>query len=129
MKTNPLQEILDMNTFNTTTAIKTLMISLMTVGFFGTTAALADQVGPRVASKNVSFSDLNLATAEGQQVAQERVHRLARTLCSQVADPTDMSHHANYLACMDAALAKAGNNLQALVKKQSTAQFARSDVK
>jgi UrcA family protein len=126
MKTNPLQEIRDMNTFNTTTVIKTLMISLMTVGFFGGAAAMADQVGNSVASKKVSLSDLDLATAEGRQVAQDRLHQLARALCAQVADPTDMSHHDNYLACMDATLAKAGASLQALVKKQSSEQFARA---
>lgn len=118
-----------MNTFNTTTAIKTLMISLMTVGFFGAAAAMADQVGNSVASKKVSVSDLDLATAEGRQVAQERLHQLARTVCSQVIDPTDMSHHTNYLACMDATLAKADVSLQALVKKQSNEQFARVDWK
>ena len=118
-----------MNTFNTTTAIKTLMISLMTVGFFGGAAAMADQVGKTVASEKVSLSDLDLATAAGQQVAQERVHQSARRLCAQVSDPTDMSHHDNYLACMDATLAKAGVSLQALVNKQSTGQLARADVK
>jgi UrcA family protein len=129
MKAHPLQEIQEMNTFNTTTAIRSLMISLMAVGFFGGAAAMADQVGNSVASKKVSFSDLDLATAEGQRVAQERVHQLASRLCAQVADPTDMSSHANYLACMDATLAEAGVRLQAVVTKPSTDQFARADVK
>jgi UrcA family protein len=129
MKTNPLQEIQEMNTFNTTTAIRSLTISLMAVGFLGGTAAIADQVGSSVASKKVIFSDLDLATVEGQQVAQKRVHQLASNLCAQVADPTDMSRHTNYLACMDATLAKAGVSLQALVTKQSTDRLARADVK
>jgi UrcA family protein len=119
-----------MKTFNTqTTAIKTLIISLMGVGLFGGTAAIADQVGFSSRTKSVNFSDLNLATVQGQEIARERVHQMARALCSQVADPTDMSHQTNYVACVDAATAKAGVSLQALISKQSTAQFARADLK
>lgn len=119
-----------MNTFNIrTTVIKTLMISLLTAGAFGGAAAMADQVGPSSLTRTVSFKDLDLSTVQGQQIARERVHQLARTLCQQVADPTDMSHHANYLACVDATVGKAGVSLQALINKQSTAQFARTDVK
>jgi UrcA family protein len=90
---------------------------------------MADQVGSSTRSKTVSFGDLDLSTIQGQLTAQERVHQLARTLCAQVADPTDMSHQTNYVACIDSTVAKAGVSLQALVKKQSTAQFARTDVK
>jgi hypothetical protein len=52
--------------------------------------------------------------------------QLARTLCAQVADPTDMSSQYNYVACIDATEVKAGGSLQALVKKQSAARFARA---
>jgi UrcA family protein len=119
-----------MNTFNTPkSAIKTLLLSLITVGVFGGTAAIADQVGPSSLTKTVSLQDLNLSTVQGQQIARERVDKLARMLCDKVADPTDMSHHTNYLACVDATAAKAGASLQALINKQSTVQFARADVK
>lgn len=122
-----------MNTFNTqATAVKTALISLITTAlisfitmnlFCG--AARADQTGYSTRSKTVSFSDLDLSTVQGQQAAQQRVHRLAHTLCALVADPTDMSSQTNYIACIDATEAQAGVRLQALVKKQSTAQFAR----
>ncbi len=119
-----------MNTFNTpTAAIKTVLISLITVGLFGGTAAIAEQVGYSTRTKTVSFEDLDLSSAQGQQIARERIRKMAGTLCAQVADPTDMSHHTNYLACIDATVAKAGVNLQALINKQSAAQFARADVK
>jgi UrcA family protein len=119
-----------MNTFNTpTTAIKAMMISLISVGLLGGAAAMADQAGFNTRSKTISFSDLDLSTVQGQQIAQERVHQLARTLCDQVADPTDMSHQTNYVACIDATVAKAGESLQALVNKRSAAKFARSDAK
>ena len=117
-----------MNTFNTpATASKALLIAMITIGFFGGTAAIADQTGPSTRSKTLSFSDLDLSTMQGQQIAQQRVHQMARTLCSQVVDPTDMSHQINYVACVDAAEAKAGASLQALVKKSSTAQFAKAE--
>jgi UrcA family protein len=119
-----------MNTFKTpTAAIKALLISLITVSLFGGTAAMADQVGFSTRTKTVSFQDLNLSTVQGQQIARERVQQMASTLCAKVADPTDMSHHKNFLACVDATVANAGVNLQALINKQSTAQFARADVK
>ncbi len=116
-----------MNTFNTqATAIKTLLISLITMGLFCGVSAMADQPGYSTRTKTVTFSDLNLSTVQGQQIAKERVHQMARTLCTQVADPTDMSRAYNYVACIDATEAKAGASLQALINKQSTAQFARA---
>jgi UrcA family protein len=117
-----------MNTFNIPeSAIKTPLLSLVTVGVLCGAAAIADQAGPSFIAETVSFKGLDLATVQGQQIAQERVHQLARTLCERVADPTDMSHHANYLACVDATVAKAGASLQALINNQSTAQFARAE--
>jgi UrcA family protein len=105
------------------------LISLIAVGVFGGVAATADQVGHSISSKTVSFGDLNLSTVQGQQIARQRVHQLASALCTRVADPTDMSHHTNYLACIDATEAKASVSLQAIVEKRSSAQFARTNVK
>ena len=119
-----------MNTFNTPkSAITPLLASLVTLCVFGGTAAIADQVGPSSLTKTVNFQDLDLSTVPGQQIARERVHHLAGMLCEKVADPTDMSHHTNYLACVDATVAKASESLQAVISKQSTAHFARADVK
>ena len=119
-----------MNTINTLkNTSKTLLVTLIAAGVFGNVAAIAAQVGPSALTKTVSFQDLDLSTVQGQQIARERVHQLARALCDQVTDPTDMSHHTNYLACVDAAMVKAGGNLQALISKQSGARFARTDVK
>jgi UrcA family protein len=117
-----------MNTVNTAKgAIKTLLISTIALGAFGGAAAMADQVGPSVLTKTLSFQDLDLSTVQGQQIARGRVHQMARVLCNRVADPTDMSHHKNYLACVDATVAKAGESLQGVINKQSTAHLARAD--
>lgn len=109
--------------------IKSLLVTLIFLGVLGGAAAMADQVGPSSLTKTVNFQDLDLSTVQGQQIARERVHQLARVLCDKVADPTDMSHHTNYLACVDATVAKAGDSLQALINKSSNAQFARAAVK
>ncbi len=118
-----------MNTLNTPTIVmKALLASLITLNIVGGAAAIADQVGPNLLTKKVSFQDLDLSTVQGQRIARQRVDRLARDLCTRVVDPTDMSAHTNYLACVDATLAKAGESLQALITKQSNVQFARVDV-
>jgi UrcA family protein len=55
----------------------------------------------------VSLADLDLATPEGARTARDRLHETARRLCAQVADYEDLSHQANFVACVDAALAAA----------------------
>jgi UrcA family protein len=129
-----------MTTFNTDSrrfATKTTMSSLgstsclaailmLSIGMLGGAAAQADQ--PKI-SQQVKFSDLDLATAEGQQLAQARVHEVARTLCSRVADQLDLSHQSNFVKCVDTAVAKAGEQLQALLNHQAASKLAQADVK
>jgi UrcA family protein len=129
-----------MTTFDTVSrrfATKTTMSSLgstsclaailmLSIGMLGGAAAQADQ--PRI-SQQVKLSDLDLATADGQQRAQARVHEVARTLCSRVADQLDLSHQQNYVKCIDTAVAKAGEQLQALINRQSASKLAQADVK
>lgn len=94
----------------------------------GSSAMAAEQsVGAR--SKLVILSDLDLSTSEGQRIAYERLHQTARTLCSQVADQSDLSHQANYVACIDSAMANAGARLQALVSQKASTMTARNQAK
>jgi hypothetical protein len=74
------QEIQEMNTSNTpTTAIKTLLISLFTVGLFGGAAAVADQVGPSTCSKTVSFPyTLRPGCRPDRHVPPDQLRRLHR---------------------------------------------------
>jgi UrcA family protein len=58
-------------------------------------------------SAKVSIAGLELSTPQGARAARERVRQTARKLCAQVADELDLSHHANYLACVDESVAKA----------------------
>jgi UrcA family protein len=58
-------------------------------------------------SSKVSVAGLDLSTPQGALAARERLRQTARKLCGQVADELDLSHHANYLACVDESVARA----------------------
>src|SRR5579863_2995073 len=62
-------------------------------------------------SAKVSVAGLDLSTPQGASAARERFLQTARKLCAQVADELDLSHHANYLACVDESVAKAMQQL------------------
>jgi UrcA family protein len=62
-------------------------------------------VTPYSRTSKVSLADLDLTTPEGASAARERLHKEARRLCSQVADSEDLSHQANFVACVDQSLA------------------------
>jgi UrcA family protein len=60
----------------------------------------------------VSLADLDLSTPEGARAARERLHQTARRLCSRVADSLDLSHHTNFVACVDESLSAALKKIQ-----------------
>ena len=88
-------------------------------------AAVADQVSGETRTKTVSLADIDLSTVEGQRAAHERLHQAARRLCSIVADELDLSRQANYVACVDMAMAKADRQLQAMVSRSGAGLLAR----
>ena len=53
-------------------------------------------------SDKVSMANFDISTPEGAHAARARLRETARRLCSQVADSLDLSHHSNYVACVDA---------------------------
>jgi len=55
-------------------------------------------------SEKVSFAGLDLSTPEGMSAARGRVRAAAHRLCFKLADMQDLSHHANYLDCVDEAV-------------------------
>jgi UrcA family protein len=132
-----------MTTFNTASrrfAMKTSMLSLgstgclgailmLSIGMLGGAAAKADQLTSDSRSQQVKLTDLDLSTADGQRLAQARVHEVARTLCSRVADELDLSRHENYIKCVDTAVAKTSERLQALLNRQPARALARVDEK
>jgi UrcA family protein len=76
-----------------------------------TTLLALGVIGPADASvtrsAKVSIKGLDLSMPEGARAARERLRQAARKLCAQVADELDLSHHANYVACVDQSVAKA----------------------
>ena len=58
------------------------------------------RTAPFTRSVKVSLADLDLTTAEGKRAAHDRLHDVARRVCSQVADNFDLSHQPNFVACV-----------------------------
>jgi UrcA family protein len=108
----------------------TLIVTAVALGFLSSgSSVLAAEHSADARSKPVILTDLDLSTSEGQRVAYERLHQMARTLCSQVADELDLSHQANYVACVDSAMVNAGARLQALVSQKASTMIARNQAK
>jgi len=107
-------------------AKKNLIVVAAMVAFVGlTSAAVAGQISGEMRAKKVTLAGIDLSTLEGQRAARERLHQAARKLCSQVADELDLSHHENYLACVDSAMAKAEPLLQAMASRSGADLLAR----
>lgn len=103
----------------------TLIMTAVALGFLGSAPVMAAQQPVGARSNHVILTDLDLSTSEGQRVAYERLHQMARTLCSQVADELDLSHQANYVACVDSAMVNASAQLQALASRKASTMVAR----
>ena len=90
------------------TALRTVVATLGTVigagiCLIGATAPAAAADAPRVAT--VSFSDLDLASAAGRNVFQQRVRRAARSVCSLGSG--DLRARADEARCIGAAISAA----------------------
>jgi UrcA family protein len=102
-----------MKTQNTRNSLKSAM-ALMALGIFGAGAALADAPisGSETRVKQVSFADLDLSTPEGASAAAERVHQMARRMCSQLSNMDDLSKQSNFLKCVDSTVTAAQPKVQ-----------------
>ena len=83
------------------------------------TAAIGKQLPAQAADAvaMVSIADLDLSTDKGLQTARDRVNETARRLCKKVIDPWSLSHHAQYVRCVNEATTAALEQIhgQALV--------------
>ncbi|HUI59048.1 MAG TPA: UrcA family protein [Steroidobacteraceae bacterium] len=75
-----------------------------------------------VRQERVSLSDVDLSTPEGVQTAHERVHAVARKLCSQVEDMNDLSRQTNFDKCIETAMNNAQIEVENLAAKQTGAK-------
>ena len=90
------------------TPIRTIALLALCAHVSGVTAAgPKTDNAPVTRSAKVPLADLDLSTPEGMRAARERLHQTARHLCNRVADELDLSHQANYVACVDETLAAA----------------------
>jgi UrcA family protein len=67
------------------------------------------------ASATVSLAGLDLATDQGMQAARERLDHTARRLCAKIVNPWALSHHEDYLRCIDETTAEALGKVRGLV--------------
>ena len=75
-------------------------------------------------ARDVSLTDLDLATPEGLRAARERLRTMARRLCAELARSRELSYQPNFAACVDDTLAGALAQVNALAtaKELRTAQ-------
>jgi UrcA family protein len=83
----------------------------------GAPAMAADATGN---STVVRYSDLNLASDDGQATLNRRIAQAAKSVCWQADGPT-LTEHQDYAACRSTALASAQPTLNAVIAS------ARSD--
>lgn len=67
------------------------------------TAAIGKQLPAQAAEAIalVSVADLDLSTDKGMQAARDRVDETARRLCKRLINPWSLSHHSQYVRCVD----------------------------
>lgn len=79
---------------------------------------------PQASSVRVSLSGIDLTNAAGQQMAAERLAQAARLSCLRIEDELDLARHADYLACVNAALTQSMPKLAELISRRSAVQLA-----
>ncbi len=110
------------NTLRTNTCISLLATGLLAWGI-ALPAGAADS--PDAAhTRQVILSDLDLSTVAGQESAHERLLQMAQRLCTEVADLDDLSHHSNFLKCVEAATAGTRPHLDAMIRRATDIRTA-----
>jgi UrcA family protein len=100
-----------------------ILMALCTIGLVAAIDAQRPASADEVRLAKVSVADLDLGTTAGVMAAQARVRQVARRLCTQLEQMDDLSRHDNYLACVDASVTAAmqqlkGPALAALAKQK-----------
>jgi UrcA family protein len=75
---------------------------------------------------SVSLADLDLSTLEGARIARQRLDRMARRLCDELARRQDLSYQRNYAACVHDTLAGALAQADALAAARNPRSAGRS---
>jgi UrcA family protein len=91
---------------------KLILMALCAVGLVAAIAEQQTASADDARTAKVSMAGLDLSTAAGVRAARVRLQEAAQRLCTQVEDPLDLSHHENYLACMDESMTAALQQLR-----------------
>ena len=94
------------------TKVASMLMALCAIGLVSAIDAQRPAIAGDVRTAKVSIADLDLGTTAGMTAAQARVRQMARRLCSQVEQLDDLSHHENYLACVDESVTAAMQQLK-----------------
>lgn len=117
-----------MTTLNTTRIVSmTSILSAAVLLLGGALSVHAAEPGSWTRTAKLSLSDLDLSTAAGQQAARERLHQIARRICTQVEDELDLSHQANYGKCVESVKAQAEPTLTAMIRRDAVIRTAAVD--
>ena len=81
--------------------------------------AHATDAGDGARTRQVSLADLDLSTIAGQTAARQRLHRMARELCGELADELDLSHQTNFVQCVEQATAQTLPPLEAMIRHET----------
>lgn len=98
--------------------MKTLALATATIGLaFTATPAFADVDQPR--SQEISFAGLDLETAEGQEMLEQRIERAARSVCGFDEQRVGTRIRANNARdCLVRARASAKQQVAAIIEDQ-----------
>lgn len=78
-------------------------------------------------SVQVSYSDLNLASAAGKKALERRISRAANVVCGNPANPRDLVAGAHRKRCVAAALDSARPAVELALRSAATRQLAARD--
>jgi UrcA family protein len=96
-------------------------LAAVTLALAGATTALASDPA-HIRNMNVSFSDLDLSRPADVTIARERVHRVARKLCTELSDYLNLGHQPAYMTCVVNAMASAEPGIHKLAAAASERQ-------
>ena len=106
------------------TSIRRVAVSSSLVVLAMTAWCVATASGLAESTMHVQLADLDLASPGGRQIAKDRLHQAAVTVCSGVSDQLDLARRDHVIACIDRLMPKASLALAQLVAQRESIQVA-----
>jgi UrcA family protein len=97
-------------------------ITLLAATLTGSKVFAAPPMNPRMTrTAHLMLDDLDLSQPADQQIARERIHRMASQLCHTVRDPSRLSEHQAFIDCVARTTEGAEPKLEQLASAQTRA--------